>query len=43
MYANNLGTIPPNTALLKITADKKNYEVKLNSTNTTNASIKIVY
>lgn len=31
MYANNLGTIPPNTALMKVTAGDKTYEVRLES------------
>ena len=43
MYANNLGTLPPNTALLKVTADKKNYEIKLTSTETTNGVLRINY
>lgn len=33
MYANNLGTIPPNTALMKVTAGDKTYEVRLESDN----------
>lgn len=33
MYANNLGTIPPNTALMKVTAGDKVYEVRLESDN----------
>jgi zinc protease len=31
MYANNLGSIPPNTALMKVTAGDKVYEVRLES------------
>ncbi|MGB8195097.1 MAG: insulinase family protein, partial [Chitinophagaceae bacterium] len=31
MYANNLGSIPPNTALMKVTAGDKTYEVRLES------------
>ncbi|MEO5999881.1 MAG: insulinase family protein [Chitinophagaceae bacterium] len=31
MYADNLGSIPPNTALMKVTADGKIYEVRLES------------
>lgn len=33
MYAENLGSIPPNTALMKVTAGTKTYEVRLESTN----------
>ena len=31
MYANNLGSIPPNTALMKVTAGGKVYEIRLES------------
>jgi zinc protease len=31
MYAENLGDIPPNTALMKITAGQKTYEVRIES------------
>lgn len=31
MYANNLGSIPPNTALMKVTAGDKVYEIRLES------------
>lgn len=31
MYAENLGSIPPNTALMKVTAGGKTYEVRLES------------
>jgi len=31
MYANNLGSIPPNTALMKVTAGGKTYEIRLES------------
>ena len=33
MYANNLGSIPPNTALMKVTAGGKVYEVRMESDN----------
>ena len=33
MYANNLGSIPPNTALMKVTAGDKVYEVRMESDN----------
>ena len=29
MYAENLGTIPPNTALMKVNAGDKTYEVRI--------------
>jgi hypothetical protein len=32
MYADNLGNIPPNTALMKVTAGNKVYEIRLEST-----------
>jgi hypothetical protein len=43
MVADNLGTIPPNTALLIITAGTKKYELFLSSTQTKSAMIRIVY
>ncbi|WP_439505596.1 hypothetical protein [Sediminibacterium sp.] len=41
--AENLGEIPPNTALMVITAGKKRYEVFLTSTENRNAKIVIEY
>lgn len=41
MYADNLGSIPPNTALLVITAGVKKYEVRLASSEEKSAAIKI--
>lgn len=41
MYADNLGTIPPNTALLVITAGASKYEVRLASSEQKSASVKI--
>lgn len=43
MIADNLGTIPPNTALLIITAGTKKYQLFLTSTKTKSAMIRIVY
>lgn len=43
MYADNLGTIPPNTALLVITAGEKKYEVRLSSSEETSAAVKFRY
>lgn len=43
MYADNLGTIPPNTALLVITAGAKKYEVRLASSEETSAAVKFRY
>ena len=43
MYADNLGTIPPNTALLVITAGVKKYEVRLASSEEKSAAIKFRY
>lgn len=31
MYADNLGTIPPNTALMIVTDGNKRYEVRMES------------
>lgn len=41
MYADNLGTIPPNTALLVITAGVKKYEVRLASSEEKSAVVKL--
>ena len=43
MYADNLGTIPPNTALMMVTAGDKKYEVRLSSSLQKSASIKFRY
>jgi hypothetical protein len=43
MLANNLGSIPPNTALLIIETKGKRYEVSLSSDFSTNAMVKFVY
>lgn len=39
MYAENLGSIPPNTALMIIYDGKKRYEVNIKSTEKTNGSV----
>jgi type IV secretory pathway VirB9-like protein len=43
MYADNLGRIPPNTALMVITAGKKKYEIRLASTEQKTAAVKFIY
>lgn len=43
MVAENEGSIPPNTALLIITAGQKKYQLFLTSTKTKSAMIRIVY
>jgi len=41
MFANNLGSIPPNTALMLISDGKKRYEVRLSSNLEKNAAVRI--
>jgi hypothetical protein len=43
LFADNLGTIPPNTALLVLTCQKKRYEISLSSTETINGAVKLVF
>lgn len=43
MLANNLGSIPPNTALLIIETKGKRYEVSLSSDYSTNAMVRFLY
>lgn len=43
MVAENLGSIPPNTALLVITAGKKRYRLYMASTETKSAKVRFVY
>ncbi len=43
MVALNQGEIPPNTALLIITAGKKRYQLYLASTDKKNAQVRIIY
>ncbi|MCU0381924.1 MAG: hypothetical protein MUE58_12115, partial [Chitinophagaceae bacterium] len=40
MYAENLGTIPPNTALMVVTVGDKRYEVNITSTEQTSGSVR---
>ncbi|MEI9959262.1 MAG: hypothetical protein WDM90_23780 [Ferruginibacter sp.] len=39
MYAENLGTIPPNTALMIIYDGKKRYEINISSTKNSNGVV----
>jgi hypothetical protein len=43
MYADNLGTIPPNTALMVVTAGRQKFEVFLSSSEQQSAAVKFVY
>jgi hypothetical protein len=43
IFANNLGTIPPNTAYVRITSGDRIYRLYLFSTKKVNAAIKIIY
>jgi hypothetical protein len=43
MYADNLGSIPPNTALMVVTAGSKKFEVYLSSSEEKSASVKFIY
>ncbi|MEO8173084.1 MAG: hypothetical protein ABI581_08370 [Sediminibacterium sp.] len=43
LFANNLGSIPPNTALLVLTCNRKRYEINLSSNGTVNGSVKLVF
>lgn len=43
MYADNLGTIPPNTALMMVTAGDKKYEVRLSSSEQKSATVRFRY
>jgi hypothetical protein len=43
MYADNLGKIPPNTALMIITAGTKRYELRVASSEQKSAVVKFVY
>jgi hypothetical protein len=43
MYADNLGRIPPNTALMVITAGKKKYEMRISSSETKSAVVRFRY
>lgn len=43
MYADNLGEIPPNTALMVVTAGSRKMEVFLSSTEQRTAAVKFIY
>jgi hypothetical protein len=43
MVAENEGSIPPNTALLIITAGEKRYQLFLSSTQSKSAVVRFVY
>lgn len=43
MYADNLGSIPPNTALMVVTAGRKKFEAFLSSSEQKSATVKFVY
>jgi archaellum component FlaF (FlaF/FlaG flagellin family) len=43
VYAENLGTISPNTALVVVTSGSKRYEILLSSNEEKNSSIKFIY
>jgi hypothetical protein len=43
MVAENLGSIPPNTAMLIITANSKKYQLFLTSTESKSAMVRFVY
>ena len=43
MYADNLGSIPPNTALLVVTAGDKKYELRLSSSEQKSAAVRFRY
>lgn len=42
MFADNLGSIPPNTALLVLTCKKNRYELNLSSNEKVNGSVKLI-
>ncbi len=43
MYADNLGEIPPNTALMMVTAGSRKVSVSLTSTEQKSAAVRLVY
>jgi hypothetical protein len=43
MYADNLGEIPPNTALMMVTAGARKIEVFLTSSEQKSAAVRFVY
>jgi hypothetical protein len=43
MVGENLGTIPPNTALMMVTAGEKRYQLFLTSDEKKNALVRFIY
>ncbi len=43
MYAENLGSIPPNTSLMIVTVGDKRYEVNITSTDQTSGTVRFKY
>ena len=43
MYAENLGAIPPNTALMIVTDGNKRYEVRITSDTEKNGTVTFVH
>jgi hypothetical protein len=43
MYADNLGSVPPNTAYMTVRVDGEKYEATIESSEQKNASVKFVY
>ena len=43
MYAENLGTIPPNTALMIVQTKNKRYEINITSTEQTSGAVRFRY
>jgi hypothetical protein len=40
MYADNLGSIPPNTALMTVSSGRDKYEVRLSASDKKNAAVR---
>lgn len=43
MYADNLGSIPPNTALMVVTDGEKRYEVRISSDLKKSGTIRFIH
>jgi hypothetical protein len=43
MYADNLGDIPPNTALMMVTAGSRKIEAFLSSSEQKSAAVRFIY
>lgn len=43
LFANNLGSIPPNAALIVLTCNRKRYEINLSSNGTANGSVRLIF